>query len=348
FDDAYELATFPVSVYEHILLQEAIGDKARHVYESEQKQILLVNQPDGRKWPGTLLGLPGNMLSAMRSGASEKRPAGIEGSTYLAHAQKYVDEDQLPAVVRKLLENDAAMLNREFFGVLDDTTSEPPPPSTLSGDEPLYRSEIVEVKTVKDLKETLFELRNTVFDGTVQCIIVGLPPASKECPARLQQLPQLSESAALDHVAFYFVPPPPSSFPSYATIVEMLLSSPEPGLVRTTDSGRSLLTGRWHLFGLDVVRNYIVEVKGLERLRRDRLMRELAPPPAKSPKPPVRLQSIVVVPPPRASPLQGTSSGRPFRPASDGRSGEPYRQSGRYDRHRRASKDEHDQKRRRQ
>ncbi|KAH7669894.1 hypothetical protein AAVH_42886, partial [Aphelenchoides avenae] len=457
FDDAYELATFPTSVYEHIVLQEAVGDKPRRVYESEQKQVLLVNLMDesglGPYWvccgacsqrctPVRVR----DVLPVLEGTVGEAVVPTMAHQTYLAHAQKFVDETELATVVRKLLEKDAAMLNREFFGVLDDATSEPPSTElitaqahlrrdhcyrvrttlgrflsapikvfadnsddhahftsvvysagTLShpkldadvvgpiwervrlsggkkvtsgafwalcppGDEPLYRADTVQVKTVKDLKEALFELRNTVFDGTVQCIVVGLPPVTKECPARLQQLLQLAESAAYDHVSFHFVPPPPSSFPSYATIVEMLLSSPEPGLVKATDSGRSLLevgrfgngidkrivdlNGRWHLFGLDIVRNFIVEVKGLEWLRRDRLMRELAPLPPKPPKPPARLQSVVVVPPPRVSSSQGTSAGRPFRPGG-GRSGEPHRQPSHSDRHRRGDDESNDQKRRR-
>ncbi|KAH7704592.1 gagpol and env protein precursor [Aphelenchoides avenae] len=447
FDDGYELATFPTSVYEHIVLQEAVGTKPRRVYESDQKQVLLVNLMDesglGPYWVcnGSCSQrctpvLVRDVLPVLGGPEGEAKVPTLAHQAYLAHAQKFVDEADLPAVVRKLLEKAPAVLSREFSGVLDEATSEAPLAELIAaqahlrrnhcyrvrttlgrfpsipikafadnsddhvhftaavysagisvtrssaptsggkkvtsgafwalcppGDEPLYRSDIVGIKTVKDLNQTLFELRSSVFDGTVQCVIVGLPPASKECPARLQQLLQLAESAAFDHVSFYIVPPPPSLAPSYASVIEQLLDSQESELIKVSDPGRSLLevgrfgnqidrrlveaNGRWSLHGLNMVRTFIVDVKELEWLRRDRLVRELAPLPPKPPKPPARLQSVVVVPPPRVSSSQGTLAGRPFRPAGGGRSGEPHRQSSYADRHRRGDDESNDQKRRR-
>ncbi|KAH7719073.1 hypothetical protein AAVH_13466 [Aphelenchoides avenae] len=151
------------------------------------------------------------------------------------------------------------------------------------GDEPMFRSDLVRIRTVSDLREAIYFLRTNILDGTVQAVAVSLPPPSKECQRRLDELLNLLDEAAFKHLEVHIVPPPASVFTSYKDIVDRLLEEPRPQIVHGAAYGRSFLEigrlgsgldrrivrdGRWTACGMDAARSFLVDISGLEWLRR--------------------------------------------------------------------------------
>ncbi|KAH7698178.1 hypothetical protein AAVH_34733 [Aphelenchoides avenae] len=151
------------------------------------------------------------------------------------------------------------------------------------GDEPMFRSDIVRIRTVSDLREAIYFLRTNILDGTMQAVAISLPPPSKECPRRLDKMLNLLDEAAFKHIEFSIVPPPASVYTSYKDIVDRLLEEPRPQIVHGAAYGRSFLEigrlgsgldrrivrdGRWTACGMDAARSFLVDVSGMEWLRR--------------------------------------------------------------------------------
>ncbi|KAH7708761.1 hypothetical protein AAVH_23978 [Aphelenchoides avenae] len=99
------------------------------------------------------------------------------------------------------------------------------------GDEQMFRSDIVRIRTVSDLREAIHFLRTNIIDGSVQAVAISLPPPSKECPRRLDEMLNLLDEAAYKHIEFSIIPPPASVYSSYKDIVDRLLEEPRPQIV---------------------------------------------------------------------------------------------------------------------
>ncbi|KAH7696703.1 hypothetical protein AAVH_36223 [Aphelenchoides avenae] len=93
----------------------------------------------------------------------------------------------------------------------------------------------------------------------------------------------LLDEAAYKHIEFSIIPPPASVYSSYKDIVDRLLEEPRPQIVHGAAYGRSFLEigrlgsgldkrivreSRWTACGMDAARSFLVDVSGLEWLRR--------------------------------------------------------------------------------
>jgi hypothetical protein len=85
-------------------------------------------------------------------------------------------------------------------------------------------------KVFTSIKGITNSLHTTFLGGAVQAVLVMLPPVNEEMSDELDRL--INRMSVYPAIAFYLIPPPPSEFQVYFTVIDKLLSVNEPNVIK--------------------------------------------------------------------------------------------------------------------